>query len=965
MPHIAYICSISALALSSGLALSQAATAQESPITAASSPALNAQSFLHPPMSDWPWARWNITPEATEPELAKELREMRDAGISGVELGQGDVYPSVKQIGFILQTANSLAMKVSLFSGPFNSPAGFGIDDDNARKTLVSEAVRIDGAARFSGQLPVPDNVSRKSLVAVQAYRITGDCAPPTACVLDQASRVDLTGLVTATAHDGIAGAISDGRLEWSPPSPGSWIILPIWSTGYMAQPDLLTKTGTEVLTNSLDLFVTPFSAELKRNGGDFFYDSHSEWRGNPAESWSNTMAADFQAKRGYSLTPYLPLLLRRKAVGHGPAVHAFKFDPTTTAKFRNEFAQVRTELWIDNHIQPFRQWAARYNQHLRVQPYGDNIDSIDQIQAAAAVEKPETETLWFGDTTDNYLPAASANRMLRRTWYSIEGSAVLDGAYAQSLQDQSIHLNRAYAGGVTQLIYHIYPTATASNAQWPGFSTFPNSFGNSWGPRSPEWIDAKAYNEYFARSQQVLKQGDGKADIAVFMQNYLWPQPYTARGLQYWADNQLSREGWTYDYLNPTLLNLPIAKVTSGVLAAEGPGYKALVIDGAQMPPSAASRSFMPLQIAEKIRQFARAGLPIIIVGAGPSGVPAIDPQGDTAMRDVVQGLLSEKNVHRVATEAEVPQLLARLGLIPSAKPQNPTSLFSVRRKTADTDFYWLFNQDRAMVQSEPATLFAPVQGQPVDTMVTLTGRGKPFQLNPWDGSIKPITQYSRGKGTVTVRVNLAGSASTIIALATSPARVAGLAAARTRSQARSQPRPAATKALMPADQLDLTARTWSLDVEDWHPAHPYGTVGAAAAETGREMHHLTLEGLKPWPEIPALIDTSGIGTYATEWTLPVGWAGEHVILDLNALFGSFTVTVNGKALPFVDQIARKADIGAYLQEGTNRIQIRVATNLSNRLRTLDPALKDRARQPYGLIGPVTLTRGFGDARR
>jgi hypothetical protein len=57
------------------------------------------------------------------------------------------------------------------------------------------------------------------------------------------------------------------------------------------------------------------------------------------------------------------------------------------------------------------------------------------------------------------------------------------------------------------------------------------------------------------------------------------------------------------------------------------------------------------------------------------------------------------------------------------------------------------------------------------------------------------------------------------------------------------------------------------------------------------------------------------------------------------------------------VDQIAAEAAVGPYLRKGANRIEVRVATTLNNRLAALDPAVKARGViQNYGLVGPVVL---------
>ena len=65
---------------------------------------------------------------------------------------------------------------------------------------------------------------------------------------------------------------------------------------------------------------------------------------------------------------------------------------------------------------------------------------------------------------------------------------------------------------------------------------------------------------------------------------------------------------------------------------------------------------------------------------------------------------------------------------------------------------------------------------------------------------------------------------------------------------------------------------------------------------------HHLTLDGLQPWSNIPELQDVSGIGTYTTT----VDWDGSAAgaYLNLGEVNDTYRVSVNGRALPPLDQL-------------------------------------------------------------
>ncbi|MFE9686677.1 glycosyl hydrolase [Streptomyces sp. NPDC006285] len=911
---------------------------------------------------------------------------MASEGIAGAEIGQG-YFPSGDKLTALLRTANSLGMALSLSHGPVSAPDGFSVNNDQARKQLSYGSKPVSGGASVSGALPKPSTGNRTTLVSVRAYRCSGSCSTSGSVTLDKDSAVDLTSRVRNTDTAGVEGGTTTGTLEWTAPAGGDWVVLAFWSVGVQAQPDLLTRAGTQTLTGNMDEQLAPVKQLMRANGGDFLYDSHTGDRGSPTDTWSNSMKADFQREAGYSITDYLPLLVRQGSSSASATAPAFEFDSKTSKKFRNDFNQVRTDLWMDNHIKPLKKWAkSTYNYAVRLQPYGENGAAVDSIQAAANLDRVETETLWFGDEVDNYLPEASANHMNGNKWYSIEGSAAVSQAYAQTLQDQVIRMNKAYAGGVTKLVYHTYPSDTGNTSTWPGYSLFPTSFSGSWGDRNPDWAsDAKTYNDYFARNQLVLTQGEAKTDVAVYMQNYTYQQPYNQNDLQYWSDPKLSEAGYTRDYVNPTLLDEPNATVRNKRLATDGPDYKALVLDSTQLPTAAASRDSILAGTAKKILGYAKAGLPVIIVGEAPSTAPGIDAKGDKDVRSTMAALLKQKSVHVVASEANVPALLDKHGIKPSAEPATDGPLLSVHRQDSDTDYYWLYNQSTVTQDDEPATLFEPnTSAKPLEADVTLQGHGTPYQLNTWTGEITPIAEYTTHHDSVTVHVSLTGDDSTIIALSSNPKRfgahsaksphvvsttadsamirsdgtvAVAAAQAGTYTTVMDNGRKVTTKISSAGPAVDLTTASWSLDAQDWQPAAAYGTTGADAVKTTKKTVHVDLDGLKAWTSIPELKDASGVGTYTTTVTLPSSWKkGTGARLGLGQMTDSFSLTVNGsRTIP--NQLSATADIGMYLHAGKNTITVKVSTTLINRLRTLNSVLSSRTAQANGLVGPVTLT--------
>jgi hypothetical protein len=920
---------------------------------------LSADTFAHPPLNDRPWVRVNTPDQLTSEELQAEIAEMAAHGIGGLEIGQG-TFPATPQLVAILQAANQHGLKVSLSHGSTTAPKGYSYNEDNVRKTLLFTASKLASGQTsditFKAPLPpvnrgfgggggnaaaAPPPPRRSSLIAVLAYRCaSASCEDNGPITLDPASVKDLTSTLTQTDKAGVAGAPTTGHLAWTAPDSGAWQIIALWSQGAQIQPDLFSKAGTDELIHGMESDWTPeVKSLLRQNGGDIFYDSHSSDRGSPTELWTNNMEAEFKARRGYSLIQSAPALFPQN----------FTFSDGSAARVRNDLNAVRTSLWIENHLKPMKDWAHTYNLRLRLQPYGEVVAATpDEIEAASILDRPETESLFFGDEVDSFLPIASANHMTGNTWYSTECCAALSKAYAQTFQDAVIRMHREYVAGVTRIVYHVYPYRDAANMKWPGYHSFgPAGFSNAWGPRNPFWIDANTYNDYFARTQQALTQGTAKVDVAVYMLSYAFPQPMQVKaGFHIWPDTKLQEAGFSRDYLDPALLALPDATVTNGRLATSKAAYKVLILDSEQQPTVNPEKNTMPLETARKVLALAKSGLPIVIVGPAPDQTPGRTPADDAAVKSTMAELLKQKSVHQVQHESDVPALLLSLNIHPAMEPAKPSPVLSLQRSdaTRGITYFFLYNQEQVTPPGEPGNLFEPAGTKPFDGAITLHGQGKPYLLDAWSGSISPIREYKQTPDGVTLTIHLAADDAAIIALSTAPLSSSMEGTNRI------------TQATGASTPKDLTSARWHLSVEDWKPAASYGSTGPQASETKKDTVQLDLDTLKPWTEIPELKNVSGIGTYTSSIDLANWKPGANATLHLGEVFDSFQLTVNGRVVP-INQISAAADIGKYLKPGSNTLQVRVATTLNNRLSDLDPDVKKRNLiQRYGLIGPVTL---------
>ena len=997
---------LSATALAAGLLAGVTVTAPASASTADAAgkdwsfnpvTALTADTFANPPTADLPWARVNM-PSSADPELLQEqIEQAAAANLGGLEYGQG-AYPNDEQLVAILEKANELGIKVSLSHGPTQNPVGYSVDDDDARKTLVVSRAAVAGGATYDAALPAPAaSANRTTVVAVIAYACDGACDASGEVVLDPDSAIDLTATLTGTNTDGVEGGTTAGSLAWTAPAGDDWQVVTFWSRGVFAQPDPFSAEGHDQLIASMEAAWTPeIVALMAENGGDLFYDSHSSDRGSPDELWTNDMAEEFASRAGYDLTTNL--------AGLFPA--QFSFTDGTADRVFNDLVEVRTDLWLENHIRPLQEWIRDYGWVMRLQPEGERNPSIpiyDQAAVAAELDRPEHESLFAVDEVDSYLPIASANHLTGNPWYSTECCAMLFGANAESLGDVLTRMNKSYAGGITKNVYHVLPYAESATSTWPGYHNFGTvGFSNAWGDRQPNWFaDGAEVNLDLARNSQVLTQGDAKVDVAVFLQNYVYIQPsQSATGFRMWRDPGLEEAGYTRDYLSPRLLDLPNVVVDDGRLATDGPSYGALIIDSTLEPATFPEKTSMPLDAAEKILGYAEEGLPVIVVSDPPDQTTGNTPEDDAALQAVVADLLALENVYQVADQAAVPGKLAEIGVDPAVDPSEETGLLSVRRvdEASGTDYFFLYNQGMVGAPSgvpagywhnfEPGwacvTPGIPTpcvdQGKAISIEVALEGDGYPFLLDAATGDITPIGEYRVEDGRVVVALELGIDEDTVIALADDPARFGTAAPATwvTSTQADGAVVNAAGDLVVRADAKGNYRTTlsdgrtvstpigavapaqelteWSLAVEDWKPVNDYATTfGLAATETSKDVVEVELDGLAPWREIPGLEDASGVGTYTTTFTLSKWGAADGAYLDLGRVFDTYALQVNGHEVP-VDQLDTRVDVSEYLVKGENSIEVRVASTLINRLRELDPAAAGRTAYNYGMLGPVVL---------
>lgn len=943
-------------------------------------PDLTAATFADPPTSVRPKYRWwQPLAYTDDDELAAELDQMKQAGAGGAEVaafgvdGTGNnTNPFLSTYGWgtplwaqkvktMLTAARADGLSLDFTIGPrwpATVPTVADVSDPRAAQQLVFSYEVHPGGTSRSGPLPTNVNVAppagaHKTLVAALVARCVDPNCAGSPRLLDRSSVTDVTAQVDpagnlTTTFPGDATSSYALIAFYQTPTGQSLSGYTATGTNYVL--DTLSAAGAEATTDFYDsAILTPDVQSLLTQMGnaDLFEDSLEL---GSTEKWTSDLVTQWTTRRGYSPIDVLPALAGATDQGI-TATPAFDFGDGVGARVRTDYRQTLSDLYITNRLDVLRDWAHRHSMQTRIQPYGVPVD----ISAAAGhIDVPEGESLAFGQASgdysnvQDYKVVAAGAHLSGQPVVSDECCAFSGSVWGSTASDASDLSNlqaiyRGFAGGVNQVVWHGFPylsrgpAGAGAQEVWPGMSYGGNtSYSEAWGAKgNPTWADYRSVNDNLARLQLVLRQGEPRFDLAVYWQDFgLNGTGTTGSGSNklIQSSSALAAAGYTYEYVSPA--QLQNAPLRNGTLFPDASAYHALLLD---------DQTTMPVATARKLLELARAGLPVIVLGRLPSTTPGDDDAArqDAELQATVAELMRQPGVVRVSDEADAPAALQHLGVRAAAAHATASdAVLDVHRRTDSVDYYYLFNQGATAT----------------DQTLTLAGDGIPYRLDTWTGAITPIRDYTRGPGTVTVPVQLAGDDATVIAVtARQDATFPGPA----------HPVPAGTAPGSAPAPLALS--NWSLSVDTWTPGPSDRPGDTAHTTVGPVMVHAGDDGTLPaWSAITPgngypvdLADVSGIGTYTTQVELGDDWAGVRTAyLDLGRAVDTVRVSVNGHGLPPIDQMdLAHVDVGRYLHPGANTVTVRVASTLLNAVRVAPgTGASSRARMDYGLFGPVAI---------
>ena len=716
------------------------------------------QGFRQPPDSARPWVYWfwlngNITREG----ITADLEAMRRVGIGGaliMEVDQGVPVGLVDFMGpkwrellrYVHSEAKRLGLEINMNDDAgWNGSGGPWIKPEEAMQEIVWTETAVTGPMHFEGELPQPRakagfyrDILVQAIPAVGDYRIAGI---ETKAAFQRRGRPKRSGGAPASTDIIEEKAVKDlsrqmdaqGRLVWDVPA-GKWTILrmghtctgaqnaPAPASGRGLECDKLSKAGIEASFNGMMALLAADTGITTDREPDGLIATHIDSWENGSQNWTARMREEFQTRRGYDMTTYLPVFTGR-VVGSLEISERFLWDVRRTV----------SELVIENYAGEFHRLANSHGMRFTVEAYGGPCDCIPY---GGQADEPMGE-FWTpsGGALQTCRGMASAGHIYGKP---IIGAESFTSADQERWREHPALLkalgDRAFCDGINRFVFHRY-------AMQPWLDYRPGMTMGPWGQHYERtqtwWEQSRAWHEYLARCQFLLRKGLFVADVC-HLQAQAPPQGF----------GQYPRPGYDWDECTDDAVFTRMSVRDGRIVLPDGMSYRLLVLSD--------NRAVTP-QLLARLKELVEAGA--TIVGPRPLKSPSLSgyPQCDEEVRRLADQLWGDCDGQHVTEHAfgrgrvvwgvKPEKILEQSGVEPDFLCPRPWRF--LHRSTPETDIYFVAN------------------AKPFETTATCSFRVAdrvPELWRPESGRIEPAGVYEQKDGVTRVSLTLGPSGSLFV---------------------------------------------------------------------------------------------------------------------------------------------------------------------------------------------------------
>lgn len=626
------------------------------------------EGFQNPPVDARLFVRWWWNGNRLEKqEILRELDVMKTAGIGGVEINPiafpGDTDPvGVKALTIfeddwldMLQTAlkgakdRGMVCDMIVGSGwPFGSEF---LNKDDQSQMVTIETVDLKGGEKYHFKVnelldKVDPSLHSKNKTVYKDLLM--------ARLLPKNSNEFIEG-------KDLMSSIRNKELSISVPE-GSYVLYYVVKlTGYMAVINGAPGAAGPVLNHYSKVATEDYLSRISGfingkigNMGDYIRAMFCDSMELEGANWNDDLPDEFEKRRGYSLLPYLPFVLKK--VGHmgNPLDEEYgtKFSDEVTETIKRvdlDFYHTRIELFKERFIDTFNDWCHNNNVKSRMQAYGRGMHPLE---ASMEIDIPECETWLFKDVGREYPDTGLTGRGPRMCNKYVSSGAVLAGkkivsceeitntamAFMATLENIKIAGDQSNISGVNHSILHGF-NYSPPEAVFPGWIRYGAYFNerSTWWPYFQKWAD------YKARISYLLQNATPQANVAILQPlTDLWlkmgPQrdPFPQKWYPEYQNNlweAIHQNGGGCDYISENIIKKSTFK--KGRMIYNSRSYHTLLLPEIET---------LDLETTKSLVAFAKTGGKIIFIGKRPFKSPSYEniEDEDKAVEKLVNSLFN-----------------------------------------------------------------------------------------------------------------------------------------------------------------------------------------------------------------------------------------------------------------------------------------------------------------------------------